>query len=112
MKERRMDFMKKLLVLVVMAAAAVAVRAQPQMTPTDTPTVDAKKADKAKDAKAGDKAPASTAPAAAGAVKVEKIVVSSGVDKRDPVGEGTAFSGGPVYCWTKLSVTNPPAKVK
>lgn len=60
-------------------------------------------------------APADTkaAPAAA-AVKVEKIVVATGVENREATGEATTFGAdaGQVYCWTKLTVSDAPAKVK
>lgn len=108
--------MKKCFMIALMAAGAATVSwAQPQMTPdapaSDTKSKDAKaSAAKSADAKAGD---AAAAPASTGAVKVEKIVAAAGVDKRDPVGEGTTFgSAAPVYCWTKLTVDNPPVKVK
>ncbi|MCX5795860.1 MAG: DUF2914 domain-containing protein [Elusimicrobia bacterium] len=53
------------------------------------------------------------APAPA-AVKVEKILVATGVENREATGEATTFGAevGQVYCWTKLAVTEPPAKVK
>jgi hypothetical protein len=60
-------------------------------------------------------APAETkaAPAAA-AVKVEKVVVAAGVENREATGEATTFGSdvGQVYCWTKLTLTDAPAKVK
>ena len=48
------------------------------------------------------------------AVKVEKIVVAAGVENREAAGEATTFGAdvGQVYCWTKLAVAEPPAKVK
>jgi hypothetical protein len=64
------------------------------------------------DAKA---APADTkaAPAAA-AVKVDKIVVAAGVENREATGEATTFGAdvGQIYCWTKITVTDAPAKIK
>jgi len=56
-------------------------------------------------------APASEAKAA---VKVEKIVVGTGVENREATGAATAFDAavGQVYCWVKLAVAEPPAKVK
>jgi hypothetical protein len=51
--------------------------------------------------------------AAKAAVKVEKIVAAAGVRDREAFGVADVF--GPefdqVYCWTRLSVPKPPAKV-
>jgi len=58
-------------------------------------------------------AAAKAAPAQA-AVKVEKIVVAAGMENREATGEATTFGAdvGQVYCWTKLTVSEAPAKVK
>jgi hypothetical protein len=63
--------------------------------------------------------PMATPPQAKGAeakaaVKVEKIVVGTGVENREAVGAATAFDAavGQVSCWVKLAVAEPPAKVK
>ena len=60
---------------------------------------------KAADVKAADEKPA---------VKVEKIVVAASVENREAVGEAVSFGPetGTVSCWTKLTVAEPPAKVK
>ena len=60
-------------------------------------------------------APADTKAAPAKpAVKVEKIVVATGVENREATGEATTFGAdvGQVYCWTKLTVAETPAKIK
>ncbi len=46
-------------------------------------------------------------------ISVEKIVTSTGVEQREPVGENKEFeaSAGKVYCWTKIIAKTPPAKV-
>jgi len=53
-------------------------------------------------------------PAGSQGLKVEKIVVATSVDNRDPVGENTEFeaSVGTVSCWTKVTASNPPATIK
>jgi hypothetical protein len=58
-------------------------------------------------------ADAKAAPAAA-VVKVEKIVAAAGVENREATGEAATFGSdvGLVYCWTRLTVSEPPAKVK
>jgi hypothetical protein len=58
--------------------------------------------------------PSSQAAAAKAVVKVEKIVAAAGVENREATGAATTFGAdvGQVYCWTKLTVTDPPAKVK
>jgi hypothetical protein len=52
--------------------------------------------------------------AAKAAVTVEKIVAAAGVRDREAFGVADVF--GPefdiVYCWTRLSVPRPPAKVR
>ena len=51
---------------------------------------------------------------AAPAVKVEKIVIASGVENREPVGEAAAFgkSAGKVFTWTKISAGTTPVTIK
>ena len=63
--------------------------------------------------------PMATPPEAKGAeakpaVKVEKILVATAVENREATGEATTFGAevSQVYCWTKLAVAEPPAKVK
>lgn len=51
-------------------------------------------------------------PAPAAAVKVEKIVNASAVEKREPVGEAVSFAAGKVYTWTKVTSENVPARIK
>ena len=55
-----------------------------------------------------------TTPAADQGLKVEKIVVATSVDNREPVGENTEFaaSAGTLYCWTKISASTTPATIK
>ena len=57
---------------------------------------------------------AKAASTAKSTVTVEKIVVAAGVENREATGEATIFGAdvGKVYCWTKLSVSEPPAKIK
>jgi hypothetical protein len=47
-------------------------------------------------------------------LKVEKIVVATSVENREPVGENTEFeaSVGTVYCWTKITASTTPATIK
>ena len=55
-----------------------------------------------------------TADAAKPAVKVEKIVVGTAINNREAMGTATSFGADveQVYCWTKLIVAEPPAKIK
>ena len=55
-----------------------------------------------------------SAKAADQGLKVEKIVVATSVDNREPVGENTEFaaSAGNLYCWTKISASTTPATIK
>ena len=55
-----------------------------------------------------------TPPKPESGVKVEKIVVATGVTNLEPVGEGSEFpaSAGTVYCWTKVSTASVPATIK
>jgi hypothetical protein len=48
------------------------------------------------------------------AIKVEKIVAATSVEKLEPVGENKEFdaSSGAVYCWTKVSAKTVPATIK
>ena len=68
------------------------------------------------EARAAAAQPAEPKPAKAGkaAVKVEKIVVAAGVKDREAFGVADVF--GPefdaVYCWTRIRVSWPPAKVR
>ena len=68
------------------------------------------------EARAAAAQPVESKPAKAGktAVKVEKIVVAAGVKDREAFGVADVF--GPefdtVYCWTRISVPRPPAKVR
>jgi len=52
--------------------------------------------------------------AASPALTVEKIVVATSVENREPVGENTEFeaSVGTVYCWTKITASTTPATIK
>lgn len=47
-------------------------------------------------------------------LKVEKIVVATSVENREPVGENTEFEAlvGTVYCWTKITASTTPATIK
>jgi hypothetical protein len=47
-------------------------------------------------------------------LKVEKIVVATSVENREPVGESKEFeaSVGTVYCWTKITASTTPAAIK
>jgi hypothetical protein len=47
-------------------------------------------------------------------LKVEKAVVATSVENREPVGENQEFdaSVGTVYCWTKIAAQTPPATIK
>jgi len=98
--------MKNLLVSVLMLATA-AVWARAQQAPAGNGN-----------------APVANPPAAAPAepqaapakavVKVEKLVVASGVENREAAGAAASFGAdvGQVYCWTKLAIDAAPAKVK
>lgn len=46
--------------------------------------------------------------------KVEKIVFCTGVESRDPIGEGDTFnaSADRIYCWIKIVADNVPIEVK
>jgi len=48
------------------------------------------------------------------AIKVEKIVTASGVEKREPVDEAAAFGGDTsrVFTWTRITAEQPPVKIK
>jgi hypothetical protein len=48
------------------------------------------------------------------ACKVERIAFATSVENREPVGESSEFdqSVGRVWCWTKISASNPPVEVK
>lgn len=48
------------------------------------------------------------------AIKVEKIVTAAAVEKREPVGESSAFDGGvlQVYTWTKIASEQVPVTIK
>ncbi len=52
--------------------------------------------------------------AASAGLKVEKVVVATGVENHEPVGENKEFeaSVGTVYCWTKITGATPPATIK
>ncbi len=47
-------------------------------------------------------------------LKVEKTVVATSVENRDPVGESKEFtaSAGTLYCWTRILAQTPPATIK
>jgi hypothetical protein len=47
-------------------------------------------------------------------LKVEKTVIATAVENREPVGENTAFAGsvGTLYCWTKVTAKTTPATIK
>jgi len=100
--------MKKLLVSVLMVAAAAA------WSFAQTPQAPAGNGN----APVAVPAPAPQTPAAAQpaavVVKVEKLVVATGVENREATGAAASFGAdvGLVYCWTKLSVDTPPAKIK
>ncbi len=53
-------------------------------------------------------------PAANQALKVEKIVMATSVENREPVGENSEFpaSAGTVSCWTKVTAATPPVTIK
>ncbi len=57
-------------------------------------------------------APAETKPAPA--IKVERIVTATGVEKREPVGETSSFDSSVtrVYTWTKITAEQAPATIK
>jgi hypothetical protein len=83
--------------VVVLAAMAVWSQAQaPAAVPAAAPA----------EAKAAEPAKSS--------VKLEKIVAAAGVENREATGEATSFGAdvGQVYCWTKLSIGDSPAKIK
>ena len=54
------------------------------------------------------------APVASSGVRVEKIVVATSVDNREPVGENTEFqaSAGTLSCWTKIIAASTPTTIK
>jgi len=47
-------------------------------------------------------------------LKVEKAVVATSVENREPVGENKEFEAavGTVYCWTKVTAATTPATIK
>jgi hypothetical protein len=53
-------------------------------------------------------------PAQESDLTVEKIVVATGVEDREPVGEATEFdaSVGRVYCWTKVLAHEVPDEIR
>lgn len=57
-------------------------------------------------------APAAEAPSSA--VTVEKIVIGTGVEAREPLGEAAEFmsSVGRVYCWNKVKSETVPVSIK
>ena len=91
--------MKKLLVSVLMVAAVAAWSQAPVAVPAP--------------ATPAPQTPAEKQPAAS-VVKIEKLVVATGVENREATGAAASFGAdvGLVYCWTKLSVDTPPAKIK
>ena len=59
-------------------------------------------------------APAAADASAAAGVKVEKVGVGTAIDNKELSGEADKFSDSVprLYCWTKVSVENPPAALK
>ncbi|MBN1982329.1 MAG: DUF2914 domain-containing protein [Chitinivibrionales bacterium] len=47
-----------------------------------------------------------------GTITVDNICFASGIDNRQPVGEGTVFPEGKVFCWIKASTAQPPVEFK
>ncbi len=105
--------MKKLLVSVLMVAAVAAWSQAPVAVPAPATPAPQTPAEKQPAASPASATPA-PAPSAQAVIKVEKLVVASGVENREATGAAASFGAdvGLVYCWTKLSVDTPPAKIK